>query len=176
MTSLDEFAAELNAKIGRLLPEGGPDYAKYRRETRHKGGLGFNRKAPAVVYLSVRRENLRPTVVKVGVTGQLWIKKNKAGDSRLTNFNRSSWKLYGMRYFDLGSDAFAAEQEVIRWWRRDLWVPRINRQVAKDINMVEGKTETVLFDDLRSCDVSLDDVMDWIGGKPWSPEEDQNAV
>lgn len=164
MTILDEFAAEFNAKIERLMPE-------------PKQRLGFNHKAPAVVYLSVRKENLRPTVVKVGVTGQLWIKKNKeAGDSRLASFNRSSWKLYGMRYFDLGSEALAAEQEVIRWWRRDLWVPRINRRVAKDINMVEGKTETVLLDDLRSCDVSLDDVMDWIGGKPWSPEEDQNAV
>jgi hypothetical protein len=168
MTSLDEFAAEFNAKIERLMPE--PKKPKQR--------LGFDLDAPAVVYLSVRRENLRPTVVKVGVTGQLWIKttKDSKQNSRLAKFNRKCWTLYGMRYFNLGSNALAAEQEVIRWWRRDLWVPRINRRVAKDIDMVEGKTETVLFDDLRSCDVSLDDVMDWIGGKPWSPEEDQNAV
>ena len=116
-----------------------PTYDNVRAGTggcRHCGTYGLGWDEPAIVYLLLHPEHL---ALKVGVAKLTPARGTTARTELLAR--RYGWRLYRHLAVPTGREAYRIEQEILRWWRRDLGLPPYLGRTES-----EGHTETVSLD------------------------------
>jgi Zn finger protein HypA/HybF involved in hydrogenase expression len=103
---------------------------------------GFQNGAPARLYLL---EHPKLAALKVGITGQ--------GTKRIARFTAAGWLVVYVSSFSSGAEARQVEQAILRWWRRDLFLPVW--LAAPDMNHLGGHSETVSSEDVASPETVL---------------------